>query len=100
VTASDGTYRGTATYTVDPTLSLIGSGTGAPGTDLTVRGTGFTHDTVTLTYDGISVSTCDADGDGNINACTFKVPAAAAPGPHIVAATDKKGYFDWTMYNI
>jgi hypothetical protein len=99
VTASDGTYVGTATYTVDPSLSII-EGTGAPDTPLKVRGTGFTHGTVTVTYDGISVGTCDADGDGNFNACTFTVPAAAAPGPHVVAATDTKGYFASAMYNI
>ena len=100
VKVSDGTHSSTSTYTVEPSLSIIGSGTGAPGTDLTVRGSGFTHGTVTLTYDGVSVSTCDANSDGNINACTFKVPAAADPGPLIVAAKDKKGYFASTTYRI
>src|SRR5205085_10372397 len=90
VKVSDGTYTGTASYTVGPSLSLIGSGTGAPGTSLTVRGSGFVSGTATLTFDGISVGTCDANGDGNFNACTFTVPAAAA-GFHTVTATDKKG---------
>src|SRR5207248_11417384 len=92
VKVSDGTYTGTASYTVGPSLSLIGSGTGAPGTSLTVRGSGLSHGSVTVTFDGSSVSTCDANSDGNINACTFTVPAAAE-GLHVVAATDKKGYF-------
>jgi hypothetical protein len=100
VTATDGTYTGTATYSVDPTLSLIGSGTGAPGTSLTVRGSGFTSGTVTVTFDGSKVATCDASSNGNINACTLTVPATAPSGSNIVAASDKKGYSASAIYNI
>src|SRR5205085_12683891 len=100
VKVSDGTSSSTATYTVGPSLSLIGSGTGAPGTDLTVRGSGFVSGTATLTFDGISVGTCDANADGNVNACTFTVPAAAAPGFHTVTATDKKGNFASAVYRL
>jgi hypothetical protein len=101
VTTTDGTYTGTASYTVSPSLSLVGSGTGAPGTSLTVRGTGFAHGSVTVTFDGSTVSTsCDANADGNVNACTFTVPATAPSGPNIVAATDKKGYSASAIYNI
>jgi hypothetical protein len=101
VKVTDGTYTGTATYRVDPSLSIIGSGTGAPGTSLTVRGSGFAQGSVTVSLDGSSVSTsCDANSDGNINACTFTVPATAPSGPNIVAATDKKGYSASAIYNI
>jgi hypothetical protein len=101
VKVSDGTHSSTSTYTVEPSLSIIGSGTGAPGTDLTVRGSGFAHGTITITFDGRSVSTsCDANSDGNFNACTFTVPDTAAEGPHTVAGTDKKGYFAAAIYNI
>src|SRR5205085_7708065 len=87
VKVSDGTSSSTATYTVSPSLSLIGSGTGAPGTDLTVRGTGFSQGPGTVTFDGRSVSTsCDANADGTFNACTFTVRATAAPGFHTVTA--------------
>jgi hypothetical protein len=58
------------------------------------------HGTVDLTFDGINVGTCDANGDGSFNNCTFTVPATAAAGPHVVAATDKKGYSASAMYNI
>jgi hypothetical protein len=100
VRATDGTYTGTATYNVSPSLSIIGSGTGAPGTELTVRGTGYSHGPVTVTFDGSEVGTCDANSDGNINACTFTVPATAPSGPNIVAVTDKKGYSASAIYNI
>jgi hypothetical protein len=99
VTVSDGTYTGTATYTVDPTLRLI-AGTGAPGSKLTVSGTGFTPGSVTVTLDGSKVSTCDANSNGTINACSFTVPATATAGDHIVAATDKKGYSNTAIYTI
>jgi hypothetical protein len=100
VKVSDGTSSGTATYTVDPSLSLLGSSAGAPGTSLTVRGFGFVQGPVDLTFDGISVGTCDASGDGTFTSCTFTVPLTAAPGPHIVAGTDKKGYNASALYNI
>jgi hypothetical protein len=101
VTVTDGTYTGTATYNVSPSLSIIGSGTGAPGTSLTVRGSGYSHGSVTVTFDGSEVSTsCDANSDGNINACTFTVPATAPSGLNVVAATDKKGFFASAEYNI
>jgi hypothetical protein len=100
VKVSDGTSSATATYTVDPSLSLIGSSAGAPGTSLTVRGFGFVQGTVDVTFDGTTVGTCDANGDGTFTNCTFTVPATAAAGPHIVAATDKKGYSASAQYNI
>jgi hypothetical protein len=45
-------------------------------------------------------TSCDANSDGNINACTFTVPATAPSGPNIVAVTDKKGYSASAIYNI
>jgi hypothetical protein len=99
VTASDGTYSGTATYTVGPSLRLI-AGTGAPGSTLTVSGSGFVPGTITVTLDGSSISaSCKADSSGTLSSCAFTVPATTA-GLHIVAATDKKGHFASAIFRI
>jgi hypothetical protein len=92
VTASDGTTAGTttATYTVNPAISLASSA-GAAGSSAAVSGTGFARkDKISLTFDGGKVSTsCTTDATGSFSSCTFTVPAASA-GIHNVAASDSK----------
>jgi hypothetical protein len=93
VTASDGTYSGTTSFTVKPAISLALSA-GAVGSSAAVSGSGFKADTtIALTFDGSSVSTdCTTNASGSFRNCTFTVPAVTA-GIHTVAATDKSANF-------
>jgi hypothetical protein len=92
VTVSDGTYSGTTTFTVKPTIGLAPSA-GAGGS-AAVSGSGFkANTTIALTFDGSSVATsCTANASGSFRNCTFTVPAVTA-GIHTVAATDTSANF-------
>jgi hypothetical protein len=86
--ASDRLGYATATYTVDPRITLSTS-SGTVGTSVTVTGTGFDGTTgYTVTWDtGPAVCTggsTDALGDLS---CSFKIPAATT-GAHTVTAAE------------
>jgi hypothetical protein len=88
VTAWDGTYSASATYTVQPVISLLSSA-GPVGSNVTVSGSGFaSFAPITVNFNGSSVATsCTTNASGGVSACTFKVPAAPA-GPQTVTASD------------
>src|SRR5205085_9209160 len=73
VTASDGTYSGSATFTVNSAISLIPSA-GAGGSPAAVSGSGFApFAPIAVTFDGSSVSLtasagmpCTADASGSV----------------------------------
>jgi hypothetical protein len=92
VTVSDGTYSGSATFTVNPAISLIPSA-GATGSSAAVSGSGFAPFTpISVSFNGNSVPTsCTADASGRISYCAFTVPAVAA-GIHTVTASDGTTY--------
>jgi hypothetical protein len=97
VTASDGTYAGSATYTVTPAIDLTPSA-GAVGSKAAVSGSGFApNDIIALTFDGNSVPTsCTTDVKGSFS-CAFAVPAAPA-GTHTVAASGSDPNAGWATY--
>jgi flagellar basal body rod protein FlgG len=89
VTASDDSANsGSASYTVNPALSLSPS-TGAAGRGAAINGSGFdAYARITVSFDGNTVSTsCIADASGSIRSCAYTVPAAPE-GPHTVTASD------------
>jgi flagellar basal body rod protein FlgG len=100
VTASNGTYTGSATFTVSPALSLIPS-TGSGGSLAVVTGSGFTPDsTIAVTFDGRSVATtCTANANGSISSCAYTVPAVAA-GIHTVTASDGTRYSASAIFTV
>jgi hypothetical protein len=114
VTVSDGTYTGSATFAVNPALSLIpsaGAGTvirvislipsaGPAGSGAAISGSGFTpSSTIALTFDGSVTTFCTADATGNISYCAFTVPAVAA-GIHTVMASDGTAYAASAIFTV
>jgi|HubBroStandDraft_1064217.scaffolds.fasta_scaffold01014_4 hypothetical protein len=86
--ASDRTNSGTASFTVDPHMTLSTS-SGIVGSSVTATGTGFDGSTTyTLTWDAsvvsCTVSTTNSVGDFD---CTFSVPSSTAGG-HTVGAAE------------
>jgi len=81
---------GTTTYYLDFTITagiILTPTTGSVGTHLNIQGTGFKESLpVTITYDGNTVLTANADLRGSFSA-TFKVPPSNA-GEHLIKATD------------
>jgi hypothetical protein len=72
--------QGAATLNFNPTQA-------APGTQITVTGTGFrAGEAVTLSFNGPTVGTATADTGGNVS-WTFTVPANLAAGQFGVTAT-------------
>jgi outer membrane protein assembly factor BamB len=70
---------------VSTSLSLVPSA-GPPGSSVAVSGTGFgSQETVLLTFDRRRVGTAVTNSLGSFSS-TIKVPVAALPGPHTVAA--------------
>jgi hypothetical protein len=93
VTVSDGTYTGSATFTVTPALSLS-LNAGVAGSTVTLSGSNYAPNSgLTVTFDGTTLSTsgtCTADASGTLpasNNCAFTVPAATA-GAHAVSVSD------------
>jgi hypothetical protein len=99
VTASDGTYSGSATYTVKPAIDLSASAGAVASRDV-VSGSGFApNDIIAVTFDGNSVPTsasCTTDAQGSF-ACAFAVPPAPA-GTHTVAASGSSTNAAWATY--
>jgi len=81
---------GTNSYYLDFTITagiILTPTTGNVGTHLNVEGTGFKESLpVTITYDGNTVLTTNADLGGGFSA-TFKVPPSSG-GEHLIKATD------------
>jgi hypothetical protein len=100
VAASDGTYSGSATYTVTPAISLSASA-GAAGSRDVVSGSGFAANSpVALTFDGADVAmSCPADATGSFGPCVFTNPVATA-GTHTVTASDTYGNSAAANYTI
>src|SRR2546423_635599 len=98
VTASDGTYSGSATYTITAAIGLSASA-GAVGSKVAVSGSGFApNDTIAVTFDGSSVPTsCTSDATGSVSSCALAVPAATA-GAHTVAASGSSVNAAWATY--
>jgi uncharacterized protein (DUF2141 family) len=106
VTASDGTYSGSATFTVTRGISLSPSA-GAVGSSVTINGSGFApFDTIALTFDRSSVSVtasgvtaCTTDASGRFSSCTFIVPPKTA-GSYTVTATDRSANSASASYTV
>jgi hypothetical protein len=89
VTASDDSANSSsASYTVNPALSLSPS-TGAAGSRAAITGSGFdAYTRITVSFDGSTVSTsCIADASGSVRSCAYTVPDATE-GAHTVTASD------------
>ena len=100
VAVSDGTYSGSATFTVTRAISLSPR-TGAVGSPAAVSGSGFApFAPIAVTFDGSSVPTaCTADAKGNVSFCAFTVPAKTV-GSYTVTASDGAGYSALTIYTV
>ncbi len=86
VRASDGAFAATATFNITLKIELTPSN-GNVGTELQVKGTGFTPSgSVSLNYDAQNITTVNADTNGSFMA-SFKVPASKA-GVHNISARD------------
>ncbi len=83
-TSPEGSYSlnltGLATYLV-PTISSLAPASGAPGTTVTVTGTGFVAGSTTLTLNGQAISPVVSSS----TALTFVVPGNATAGPVAVS---------------
>ena len=93
VTATDtGGQAASTTYKITTPTIKVSPTKGAPGTSITVTGSGFTVDsTVTLVFDGLSITSCTS-GSLSTSAtgawsCTFDVPSVS-PGTVTITATD------------
>jgi hypothetical protein len=100
VTVSDGTYSGSATFTINPAVGLLPSA-GPGGSLAAISGTGFApFAPIAVSFDGRSLSTfCTSNATGSISACAFTVPAVAA-GIHTVTATDSTTYAASAIYTV
>src|SRR5205085_886654 len=100
VTTSDGTYSGTTPFTVNPALSLTARA-GAVGGGAAVSGSGFkANATITVTFDGNSVSTsCTTDATGSFSPCAFTAPAKTT-GIHTVMASDGSANSATAIYTV
>jgi hypothetical protein len=100
VTVSDGTYSGSATFTVNPAIGLLPSA-GPGGSLAAVSGSGFApFAPIAVSFDGRSLSTfCTSNATGSISACAFTVPAVAA-GIHTVTATDSTTYSASAIFTV
>ncbi len=100
VEASDGTYKDSADFTVEASVSLS-QASGYVGAEVTVSGTGFNANaSITITFGGNVVTTSPATVTSNANggfSASFNVPASAT-ATYIVSVSDgvntKEANFD------
>jgi len=93
--ATDGSNKASADFTVMAGAS-ISKTTGNVGTELTVRGTGFTVGTkVTVTYDGDEIASATVDSNGSFSA-TLEVPPSEH-GTHTIVASDGTNFKQFTF---
>lgn len=76
----------TSIIKVQPQISLS-ENSAIPGTQLTVRGTGFPHRQVTVRFDGREMASARANTSGNFH-ITFSIPPAPT-GPHTISTIPK-----------
>jgi outer membrane protein assembly factor BamB len=86
----DGTPSTKSTFATTPAMSLTPSpNSGAPGTQVSLTGSGFTaHEAVDVYFDLTDESLVSADGSGGISA-TLTLPASAQPGNHWLTAVGR-----------
>ncbi len=66
---------------------------GPPGTTVTLGGYGFTPGlTVTISFDGVAVTSATADGSGAFAGVSFDVPDPGLVSNHTIMATDGANY--------
>ncbi|HLY67507.1 MAG TPA: hypothetical protein VKU60_18360, partial [Chloroflexota bacterium] len=86
------TATATVTGTVQPSSIRLIPATGAPGSSVSVTGTGFApRSTITITFtDGSVTSTgsCAENGTGLATGCNIAVPSGAAPGAATISVSD------------
>ena len=89
VSATDGTNKANATFTVKLSTLSVYPKSGAAGTVSNATGHAFipSHG-ITITFDGATVATTTANKEGAFYNIPFTVPATATVGPHTVSATD------------
>ncbi|HET7137277.1 MAG TPA: PxKF domain-containing protein [Gaiellaceae bacterium] len=100
VTATAPSGRASSSFT-DSSISLSPT-SGAAGSSVSVSGNGFDKGvTLTVTFDGASVGTCQTSAqNGSFNNCTFTVPAGKAPGGYSVSATQGNGNGDTRTFTV
>jgi len=77
-----GPYKIAATLSLNPISGSIGTTVNVSG------GGGSSSSSVTIKWDGTTVTTCSTNNGGNIQGtCQFTVPAGASVGAHTVAAS-------------
>jgi hypothetical protein len=80
-----------ASFSVSPALSLSPSA-GMVGTRAVLDGRGFAASrVVTVTFDGVLVTSCATDLRGTLSGCAFVIPPVVS-GAHRVAAIDSSGH--------
>jgi hypothetical protein len=80
---------GEALATASTPAITLSPASGPVGTAVQVSGTGFKHKaTVDISFDGTPVATVVTGRKGSFSAASFRVPAGAAPGNHLVTARD------------
>ena len=76
--------------TLSPGIS-VSAPSGGVGTSASLSGHGFlASDSLSVTFDGTSVTSCAADAAGSLASCPFIIPAASA-GAHNVVVADSAG---------
>jgi hypothetical protein len=80
-----------ASFSVSPALGLSPSA-GMVGSRAVMNGRGFAASrAVSVTFDGVLVTSCATDLRGTLSGCAFVIPPAV-PGAHRVAAIDSSGH--------
>ena len=86
----DGTANTKTTFTTTAAVSVNSSpSSGAPSTQVTLTGSGFTaHEAVDVYFDSTDEALVSADGSGGISA-TLTIPSSAQPGSHWLTAVGR-----------
>lgn len=96
-TAADGSA--TANFTITPSITLDTT-SGSVGDQVDVSGTGFNaSSTITIYFDGNSVTSAITDANGSFHNATMTIPRANH-GDHTITARDATGYAPGVTYTI
>lgn len=100
ITVTDDTgVKATAEFTVQPKMTMNPT-SGLVGAKVTVSGTGFAEEeTVTITFDALSVGKTETDANGSFGTAFFDVPAVGA-GAHSVKAKDQSNHTTTAEFTI